>query len=402
MDLANGKRLLVVTGDFPVASETFIIAHIRGMIDRGWQVAVCAGTVDANEVKRIFGASAPQAYAIEARATKFRGRMGFLQRRALRRDFGADWQSRFPASGGPRMFARAHELARLARAFRPDAIHCEFGFQAPYAGPVAHALDVPMLVVFRGNDFIRFPIEHGWQIYASLPPRTRAIAHSSFCENILRANLRVSVVRVRRGVNRARFSPPLRAGQWPQTVRMVVVGRLRFFKGHHLALEAMVLLRKLVPDRRFLLTLIGSGDPDDTLWAKADILGLRGQVQLTGMLEPAAVGQQLRDADIQLIPSQAGAEGFVENFCTVASEGLASGLPLVASNHGGIPESVQSGGVLVPGGSAYELARGVAQVLRVDTPAGWAERAGNEAQRYQDDHMMDDFERVTQEAIFGG
>jgi glycosyltransferase involved in cell wall biosynthesis len=144
---------------------------------------------------------------------------------------------------------------------------------------------------------------------------------------------------------------------------------------------------------------VGGGEPDDTLWTKAELLGLREQVKLTGMLDPAGVGEQMRNADIQLIPSQAGAEGFVENFCTVASEGLASGLALVASNHGGIPEAVGDAGVLVPGGSALELARGIVHAMQTDTPEGWAAKAAAHAQRYQDEHMMDDFERVTREAI---
>lgn len=399
--MGSSKRMLVVTGDFPVASETFIIAHIRGMIERGWHVCVCAGTINRPEVTRLFGATAPETHAIDERASKFRARFKFRQRGALGKCFGASWESQFPTSGGPRMFARAHELAAIAREFNPDVIHCEFGFQAPFAGPVAHALGVPMLVVFRGNDFIRFPIEHGWQIYARMPIKSVAIAHSDFCERILKRNLKVPVARVRRGVNRANFRPPARAEGWGATVRLVVVGRLRFFKGHHLALEALALLRKMMPQREFTLTLVGGGDPADTLWRKAEILGLREQVKLTGMLDPAGVSEHMRQADIQLIPSQAGAAGFVENFCTVASEGLASGLPAVASNHGGIPETVRDNGVLVPAGSAHEIARGVIALLQSNTPAGWAAKTQADSQRFQDEQMMDDFEKVTKEAIEG-
>ncbi|MBZ0135245.1 MAG: glycosyltransferase family 4 protein [Planctomycetes bacterium] len=394
-----GKRLLVVTGDFPVASETFIAAHIRGMIARGWKVAVCAGTIDPEGVSRLYPHNPPETFAVEAPALKFRKRFRFNQTRGLRRDFGGDWAEQFPDGGGPRMYSRAHVLLEFARAWRPDAVHCQFGFQAPFAGPVANTLGVPMLVVFRGNDFIRFPLEKGWGIYGKFPRRTVAIAHSDFCEGLLKRHLRVKVARVRRGVNRASFSPPKRADTWAGTVRLVVVGRLRFFKGHHLALESLALLRRLVPDKRFELTIVGGGDPEDSLWRKAEIFGLRERVELTGMLPPADVGEQMRKADIHVIPSQAGAEGFVENFCTVASEGLASGLAVVASNHGGIPEAVAGAGVLVPGGSALELARGIVHALNTDSPAGWAAKAAERAERYRDEQMMDDFERVTLEAI---
>lgn len=392
------RRLLVVTGDFPVASETFIVAHVRGMIERGWTVAVAAGTIDAARVTELFGDKAPQTFALEAAAEAFRGRMGWLRRRALAKALGREWRARFPDSGGERMFSRAYALWQVARDFKPAAIHCEFGYQGPFAGPVAAALGVPMLVTYRGSDFIRFPVQHGWQIYHAFPARTVAIGHAEFALGILRRNLKVPVVHVRRGVNRASFSAPPRAAAWPATVRLITVGRMRFFKGHHLALEALALLRRMAPATRFELTVLGGDDPGFMGW-RARVLGLADRLHLPGMLTPAQVGEQMRGSDIQLIPSCAGAEGFVENFCTVASEGQACGLPNVASNHGGIPETARYNGVLVPGGSALELARGVIEVMRADTPAGWAKRAQEASLRFQDDHMMDDFERVTLEAI---
>ena len=66
------RRLLIVTGDFPVASETFIVAHVRGMLERGWTVAVAAGTIDAARVTELFGDKAPQTFALEA-AGRFAG-----------------------------------------------------------------------------------------------------------------------------------------------------------------------------------------------------------------------------------------------------------------------------------------------------------------------------------------
>lgn len=395
--MARG-RLLIVTGDFPVASETFIVAHVRGMIERGWHVAVAAGTIDQPLLRQLFGDRAPATAAIEDAAHAFRGRMGWLRRRALAKAFGANWRAGFPESGGDRMFARAYALWQVAREFQPDAIHCEFGYQGPIAGPVATALGVPMLVTYRGNDFIRFPVQHGWQIYHAFPARTVAIGHAEFALGILRRNLKVPVVHVRRGVNRASFSSPPRRAEWGDTVKLLTVGRMKYFKGHHLALEATALLRRMVPATRFELTVLGGADPGFLGW-RADALGLADRLHLPGMLPPAQVGEQMRAADIQLIPSCAGAEGFVENFCTVASEGQACGLPNVAANHGGIPETARDNGVLVPGGSAHELARGVLEVMRLDTPAGWAGRALAASQRFQDDQMMDDFERVTLEAI---
>ena len=115
------------------------------------------------------------------------------------------------------------------------AIHCEFGIRGRLR-PVAAALGVPMLVTYRGSDFIRFPVQHGWQIASGAHGGDRPCG---IALGILRRNLKVPVVHVRRASNRASFSsaaaPPL--GAPLNTVRLITVGRMRFFKGHQLALE---------------------------------------------------------------------------------------------------------------------------------------------------------------------
>jgi glycosyltransferase involved in cell wall biosynthesis len=107
----------------------------------------------------------------------------------------------------------------------------------------------------------------------------------------------------------------------------------------------------------------------------------------------------MRQSDILLIPSMPRANGWVENFCTVASEGLASGMAVVAANNGGIPEAVEGAGVLVPAGSALELARGIVHAMEKHTPAEWDEIALKKAGEYKDDWMLDDYDRVTRQAM---
>jgi glycosyltransferase involved in cell wall biosynthesis len=138
---------------------------------------------------------------------------------------------------------------------------------------------------------------------------------------------------------------------------------------------------------------------EKALLSRAEALGVN--VTLTGTLKHDQVADEMRRADIQLIPSLPRADGWVENFCTVASEGLSSGLCIVAVNNGGVPEAVNGAGVLVPAGSAFELARGIRHAIEAKSPAAWAELAVAKAAGYSEQDMMDDYERVTREAMDG-
>jgi colanic acid/amylovoran biosynthesis glycosyltransferase len=390
-------RLLVLAGEFPVASETFVVGHVQGMISRGWEVAVCAYSIHPDALARAFS-TPPKTFALEPRANHYRNRSRLTRWWTMRGLFGPEYASLFPETAGKNLPSRAAAFLEIAREWRPDAIHAHFGPLGLVASPAAKLLDIPLLINFRGYDFLNYAPGTRWKDYTCFPENAIAVGHTAFCEDILREHLKVRVEHVRRGVNRERFKPPQRGDTWCETVKLLVVGRLLFNKGHHLAVDALALLRRLKPATRFELTLAGGGDMHDTLVARAETLGVRGQVRLTGALNHDAVGEEMRNADILLIPSLPRASGWVENFCTVASEGLASGLAVVAVNNGGVPEAVQGAGVLVPAGSALELARGIVHAMEQHTPARWSEIALRKAGEYQESWMLDDYERVTNQA----
>ena len=94
------------------------------------------------------------------------------------------------------------------------------------------------------------------------------------------------------------------------------------------------------------LTLVGYGAAEAALRAQAAGLGLlaTGAVTFTGKLDRPAVAEQMRRAAALVLFSR------TENLPCVLIEALASGLPVVATRVGGIPELVEDGrtGWLVP------------------------------------------------------
>jgi colanic acid/amylovoran biosynthesis glycosyltransferase len=87
------------------------------------------------------------------------------------------------------------------------------------------------------------------------------------------------------------------------------------------------------------------------------------------------VVRALHAADILVVPSRTMPSGQAEGLSNVVKEGLAVGLPVVATRNGGIPEVVppQYVGELVPDTDAAALADRIAAL--VDERDQWEERA---------------------------
>ncbi|RMI06845.1 glycosyltransferase family 4 protein [Cellulomonas triticagri] len=165
----------------------------------------------------------------------------------------------------------------------------------------------------------------------------------------LRSRLRV----VPNGVDTTRFTPradPARG----ERLRVVFVGRMIRDKGADVLLDALALL-----DRDDVeVTLVGSQNFDAAaslspfereVAQKAAALGDR--VRLVPFRPRAEVADLYREADVVVVPSR-----WAEPFALTVMEGMASGVPVVASAIGGIPEVMGDAGVRVRPDDPADLA----------------------------------------------
>lgn len=109
--------------------------------------------------------------------------------------------------------------------------------------------------------------------------------------------------------------------------------------------------------RPAVLVLVGDGPERDSAEALATRLGCRDAVAFAG--ERRTLGDLFAHADLFLLPSEQ------ESFGLAALESLASGVPVVASEVGGVPEVVTHGetGWLVPPGDPGAMAAAVVSLL---------------------------------------
>jgi colanic acid/amylovoran biosynthesis glycosyltransferase len=113
------------------------------------------------------------------------------------------------------------------------------------------------------------------------------------------------------------------------------------------------------------LTLAGNGPLLEELRAAAATAGLADRIHFPGFLDQEALRQLIYSAHAFFHPSETPADGNREGVPNALLEAMASGLPVLATHHGGIPEAVTHGqsGYLVPEGDAPALAQAALDLL---------------------------------------
>lgn len=148
----------------------------------------------------------------------------------------------------------------------------------------------------------------------------------------------------------------------PEGPRIVAAGRLEPVKGFDLLIEAFAAIAPDHPGAR--LVLCGDGSERGALAAQAAARGVAERVEFAGFLGPEGLRAQYRAADLFVLSSRS------EGFPIALLEAMATGLPFVAADVGGVREIATEGtGLCVPPEDAGALADGLRRMLpRCRTP----------------------------------
>lgn len=223
---------------------------------------------------------------------------------------------------------------------------------------------LPLLTHFHHYETVTRPRE---LLYKPFHHRleSRAYRHSSLIAALsdhgamdLQEAFRIRRERIRvipDGVDLGRFAPRPKTAHDRPTI--LCVGAHEERKGLSYLWQALSLLQKGGMD--FLVDTVGVGPETKRLKSLARVLGLERRIRFLGYVNP--LGEELpniyRDADVLVHPS------LEEGFGMVLIEAMASGVPVVASNSGAIPEAVGDAGLLVPPRNPEALADAIRRVL---------------------------------------
>jgi glycosyltransferase involved in cell wall biosynthesis/GT2 family glycosyltransferase len=151
------------------------------------------------------------------------------------------------------------------------------------------------------------------------------------------------------GVDLDTYAPQPESPEPRDTIVVGFLGRLVAEKGLHTLLDAAAL------EPRLRLRIAGAGPLAGELQAAAATRGLADRVDLVGPIAPDAVPAFYTTLDVLAVPSIAR-RGWTEQFGRVAVEAMASGIPVVSSDAGALPDVVGGAGLVVPAGDAGALA----------------------------------------------
>ncbi|MBV2262684.1 MAG: glycosyltransferase family 4 protein [Thauera sp.] len=228
-------------------------------------------------------------------------------------------------------------------------------FAAP-AVWIAALRGVPVVVNYRGGEAGSFLARSAAVVRATLRRASGLVLPSGFLLEVFARHGMPGRI-VPNIVDLERFHPAtaLRAaGDGPH---LIVARNLEALYGNDTALRAFARLCAAWPDAR--LTIAGSGPEAATLDALAQALGIAERVRFAGRLDREQMAALYRDADLMLNPSR------VDNMPNAILEALASGLPVVTTDVGGIPFIVRQGytAMLVPPDDPQAMAEAAHEVL---------------------------------------
>jgi len=277
------------------------------------------------------------------------------------------------------------QCLRICRKWRPDIIHAHWPFPHAYiALGAAKLFKIPLALNFHGAELLLIR-KKKWVkplLKFAIGQAQAVFANSSFTAGKIKALRDVNVEWSPYGTTLEVDSRKSEVGSTPHPVngkfKILFVGRHIERKGICYLIEAA----KYLPRDKFEIRIVGVGDLTEQLKQQAEAVGSRklkvesefshselssstkcsaggdpysladgpANIIFTGKLSPEDLANEYKTANVFTLPAIVDSKGDTEGLGVVLIEAMELGLPIVASNVGGIPDVVVDGesGILVP------------------------------------------------------
>ncbi len=262
----------------------------------------------------------------------------------------------------------AYDPRPITKALREHQPHLIDLSHEPYSVACAEALtlcswfapQVPIVIQTNQNIHHNYPPPFNWLEQRAFRRVAAAYACSETVCEVLRAKgFDKPAPIVPFGVNTDDFRPPKELRRPSDGVPTIsFVGRMLPGKGLNVLVEALGKLRS----ESWRLLLIGDGPEWEGCNKRLVDLGLRDRVQVTGAIRYDLVPPYFHQMDVLVIPTET-TERIREQFGRVIVEAMASGVPVIGSTCGAIPEVIGDAGLVFPEGDADALANSLRRMI---------------------------------------
>jgi colanic acid/amylovoran biosynthesis glycosyltransferase len=291
---------------------------------------------------------------------------------------------------------------------RPDVVHFEWQGVAVDFLPLCRVWGAPVVTSCHGSELTLNPYVPGYEYWTRRLDSTFEAVTAVHCvsESLRRAvvglGLEPAKARViHQGVDPELFRPNGGPAEDSQAFRVISIAWLRWVKGFEWGVEAV---RRLVDAGVPVDFTIVGDDPKDEVGEPSErerILhtvadaALEQHVRVVERAPSRAVALQLQASHVFLLPS------LEEGLPTVVLEAMASGVPVVATDCGGVSEAVTDGveGFVVPPRDAEALATALTRLWREPELRKRMGEAGRRTatSRFRLDRHLDEFHELYRE-----
>ena len=308
--------------------------------------------------------------ALRTKRRKQRQRGNFIRRfwyKHLLKQWPPPERPKPPAPPLPPVYDDAYNLVDLLRRHRPQLAHVYYGHKAVKYLPMLRRWGGPLVVSFHGMDAmagayrdndpatLQEVFDHARLVLGRSRSLLDRLAELGCPPEKLRLNR--TAIPLEHLASTVRRPPP--DGRWVflQACRLIAK------KGLRTTLHAMREVVDAHPQARLILA--GNGPLAEEMRALAAVLRLENHVEFAGWCSQEQLFGLYGRAHLFLHPSETTEAGDREGVPNSLLEAMATGLPPVATLHGGIPEAVTNGvdGLLVPERSPDELAGAILKTL---------------------------------------
>jgi glycosyltransferase involved in cell wall biosynthesis len=254
-------------------------------------------------------------------------------------------------------------IGRIIRSFKPDILHID---EEPYNWVTLHAA---ILGRMAGAKVMFFSWQNLYRRYP-IPFRMIELSNYRLCEAGVAGNREAVEVLRRKGyrgpidvIPQFGVDPEIYRPQkhWDVSDRPIIgyAGRLVNEKGVDVLIEAVARMKSRAPR----LQIIGNGSERSRLEHLATYKGIRDRVTFRGQVASADMPEALRSLDLMVIPSRTR-PNWKEQFGRVIIEAMASGVPVLGSNSGEIPNVIGNPDLVFPEDNVESLTRKLEQLVQ--------------------------------------
>ncbi len=268
----------------------------------------------------------------------------------------------------PYTLALATKLAALCREERIDVLHAHYAIPHAISAYLCRQMlgrDAPKIVTtLHGTDITLVGLDDSFYEITrfSLLESDGVTAVSNYLARQVRQRFKLEseVTTIYNFIDLERFSPSNRDGAVRSRFACgdeALVGHLSNFRWVKRVPDVVRVFQRIVLRVPACLVMIGDGPDLPAVKLVADELGVLDRIKFLGSEQDAAA--LLPELDLFLLPSEQ------ESFGLAALEAMACGVPVIASNVGGLPELVTEGGAghLFPLGAVAAMGEKAADIL---------------------------------------